>query len=167
MPTAVAERRGAPVLATCGLVLIVVGTFLPWLRSGTVTRNSYQAAGAIRDVLEPGPLAGAALRVWPAVSLACALAVALYLLALRTLAAVLVVLLVAVAAAAAVGTLVSGPYGTVAAAPTGPAVTLAGGAIALAAVTMLLSRSIRRTGTRRRPGRADDDRAAAAGPAAR
>lgn len=145
-------------------MLIVAGTFLPWLRSGAVTRNSYEAAGAIRDVLDPGPLTDAALRIWPAVSLACALAVALFALGLRTLSLVLVVLLAVVAVAAAVGTLAGGASGTVAVAPAGPAVTLGGGAIALIAATIPALRNIRRTGLRR-AGRVDDDRTAA-GPAA-
>jgi hypothetical protein len=45
------ERRAEavipPVLGAIGLVAIVIGTFLPWLRSGTQDRNSYQAGGAV------------------------------------------------------------------------------------------------------------------------
>jgi hypothetical protein len=140
-------------------VLVVAGTFLPWLHSGSVTRNSYEAAGAIRGGLDVGPLAGAALRVWPAVSLACAAAAALYLLGIRAAGAVLVVLLAVVALVVAVGTLVAGRSGTVTVAPTGPAVTIAGAALALIATTIAAI-------TRTRPGRVVDDRAAAAGPAA-
>jgi hypothetical protein len=53
-PTGVAA---AAVTAT-GLVIVAVGTFLPWVRSGTVLRDSYQSIAVVRSigVLDGTPL---------------------------------------------------------------------------------------------------------------
>lgn len=40
---------GAAVTAT-GLVTVAVGTFLPWVRSGTVLRDSYESISVIRTI---------------------------------------------------------------------------------------------------------------------
>src|SRR5205823_3074439 len=46
--------RYGPALVGTGVAMLVIGTFLPWLRSGTALRDSYQSIAALR-----GPLAGA------------------------------------------------------------------------------------------------------------
>lgn len=38
------------VLLGAGLVTIAVGTFLPWVRSGSVLRDSYESIGVIRSI---------------------------------------------------------------------------------------------------------------------
>lgn len=57
-------------LVTAGSVVAVVGTFLPWLRSGSRNRSSY----AIFDLVErlgfaPGGAMSWSLRLWPLVPL--------------------------------------------------------------------------------------------------
>lgn len=46
------------VLTATGLVVVGVGTFLPWVRSGSVLRDSYEAIAIVRTVkvLDGGPL---------------------------------------------------------------------------------------------------------------
>ena len=47
------------VLTAAGLVTVAVGTFLPWVRSGSVLRDSYESISLIRTirVLDGNPLA--------------------------------------------------------------------------------------------------------------
>lgn len=125
-----------PGFGAAGLVLIVVGTFLPWLRSGRVLRNSYQADGAIRRLLAPDGLAHGALAVWPAVSLACAAAIALYTLGGRGLGLALGLMTALVAAAVGIGALTAPTLASVSVAPIGPVVTVLGSALTLLAVTL-------------------------------
>jgi hypothetical protein len=49
---------GGACVTAAGLVLIAVGTFLPWVRSGAVLRDSYQSIAVIRtlDALDGNPL---------------------------------------------------------------------------------------------------------------
>lgn len=42
-------RTAAVLVLLVGLTLTIIGTFLPWLISGSVTRNSYQLAGALQQ----------------------------------------------------------------------------------------------------------------------
>lgn len=65
--------------ACAGLGGIVLGSFLPWLRSGSATRNSYTADGLLRRTLQPGGAIPVLLHSWPYLSLGCALAAALLL----------------------------------------------------------------------------------------
>lgn len=126
----VPDRLGASVAAT-GLALVIAGTFLPWLRSGVVLRNSYQSAGAVR-VLVGGGASGVLLNAWLMVIPVCGLCVAIYALRLRRVSAGLAgVLAVAVATVAIVvrGDDASALFTAVA---TGPMVTLAGAVLALA-----------------------------------
>src|SRR5882757_5448458 len=68
-------RPRLPVLlpiGAAGLVTLVVGTFLPWLRSGEVRRNSYTSFGLLRRLIGfPGP-AEPLLRAWPLLGAVCA-----------------------------------------------------------------------------------------------
>ena len=57
-----------PIVGAVGLVTIVLGTFLPWLRSGTHERNSYQAGGAVRRLVEPSATVDHLLALWPFIS---------------------------------------------------------------------------------------------------
>jgi hypothetical protein len=125
-----------PALGVAGLALIVLGTFLPWLRSGRRLRNSYETDGAIRRLLEPEGIAHAALTVWPAVSLACAVVIALFALGQRTVAFTLTLLVALTAAAVAIGALTAPSVHVVRVAPIGPVMTLVGAGLALAAVSI-------------------------------
>lgn len=58
-------RLGAA-LGVLGIVVTITGTFLPWLVSGTVRRNSYAVAGlADRLLVEPGSAGAVAVGAWP------------------------------------------------------------------------------------------------------
>lgn len=131
VPHALVAAPGA-----AGLVLVVIGTFLPWLRSGRRLRNSYETDGAIRRLLEPEGIAHTALSVWPAVSLACAIAIALYVFGLRVLAIVLALLIALTAGAVAIGALSAPSIHSVAVAAAGPVTTLCGAALILVAVSI-------------------------------
>lgn len=126
-----------------GLVVLVIGTFLPWLRSGRATRNSYATDGAVRRLLDVDGFTGAALRVWPFISLLCAVAVALVLLGRHRLG-LLLAAVAAVAAGPVAGWALSAPSrGLLHAATAGPAVTLAGSIMTGVGVLACASRSVR------------------------
>lgn len=124
-------------LGAVGLVLIVIGTFLPWLRSGRVLRNSYETDGAIRRLLATEGFVHGALAVWPAVSLACAGVIALYTLGARGAGIALAAVTSLVAAAVGIGALTAPPLGSLSVQTSGPAVTVAG------SILVLLSGSLR------------------------
>jgi hypothetical protein len=83
-PVAVA----AVVLTAVGLVAVGIGTFLPWVKSGTVLRDSYQSIAVIRTikVLDGSPLAFV-LDAWTLLIPAITLCVVVYALGLRRSAA--------------------------------------------------------------------------------
>jgi hypothetical protein len=131
----------APWGVGAGLILVLVGTFCPWLRSGTVSRSSYAASGALRRLLGArGPL-GTVLRAWPFLGLAAAVAAALLVVGLTRAGAGLAVLVAFAAAAVAGWALSVGGSGLVRPAPIGPAVTIAGAALTVAAAAPCLIRS--------------------------
>lgn len=74
-------RRGTigACLAAAGLVIIAAGTFLPWVVSGKVLRDSYESIGALRaiDVLDGNPLESV-LDVWVMIIPAITLSVVIY-----------------------------------------------------------------------------------------
>jgi hypothetical protein len=61
---------------TVGLAVIVVGTFLPWLGSGSAQRNSYAAGGAVRRLVTVSSPVHDLLAGWPLIGVVAALAVA-------------------------------------------------------------------------------------------
>lgn len=66
------------VVATVGAVVAAVGTFLPWLRSGTRRRNSYEIFSLVdRLGFSRSSAVGWGLRLWPIVPLVLVLAVTL------------------------------------------------------------------------------------------
>jgi len=131
-------------LLCAGPAVLVVGTFLPWLRSGRATRNSYATDGAVRRLLDVDGFAGAALQAWPFVSLLCAAAVALVLLGRTGLGAVLAAVAALAAGPVAGWALGAQSRGLLHAATAGPAVTLAGAIMTAAGV--LACASVRFTG---------------------
>jgi hypothetical protein len=133
--------RLAAVVGTCvGMLLLVIGTFLPWLDSGSVSRTSYQAAGALRSLVHPDGLAGVVLAAWPFVSAAGAIAIALLVLRQLLLGAVVAALASLAAGAVAIATLAAPAHGLVQPARLGPVVTLLGSAVAIlgAAATLIV-----------------------------
>jgi hypothetical protein len=117
-------------------VCIVVGTFLPWMRSGSHTRNSFGADGAARRLLGVSGVGAFALTSWPFVVLACAAGLAARLLGWPRIGAVIGVLAAAGAIAGAVAMLTAGGNVAIRPASIGPTVTLIGSAAVFAAVTM-------------------------------
>jgi hypothetical protein len=78
--------------AAAGLVLVAVGTFLPWFRSGIVLRDSYDTIGVARTLRldEDSPLK-LALDAWTMVVPVITLCIALYAFGLRRTAATIAV----------------------------------------------------------------------------
>ena len=65
-------------MATAGAVVIVVGTFLPWLRSGTRRRSSYEIFSLVERLgYSRSDIVGWGLRLWPILPLLVACAASL------------------------------------------------------------------------------------------
>lgn len=125
-----------------GLLALVVGTFLPWLRSGSVLRNSYQTVGIARRLTSLGDgVQGVLTAAWPAMGIAAALGAALYVVGARRTSAVVVVLLSAIAGTIATLAMVLLPASEspVRVIPVGPVVTLGGAILALVGALTLLA----------------------------
>jgi hypothetical protein len=125
---------GATVLGALGIVVLVVGTFLPWLRSGRATRNSYEATGAVRRLVHPPGILDDLFRVWPLLGALCAVAVAVYALGLRRVGAGIGMLASLAGGAAAVAALNASGNAYASVTDTGPAITLVGAAIVVVSV---------------------------------
>lgn len=132
--------RTADVAAGAGLLILVAGTFLPWLRSGTAERNSYSADGAIRSLLGVHGVSGAVLMAWPFVSLLCALAIGLLIVRVRRTGLALAALCALAAGIVCVRVLRLAPNSVVGVATPGPAVTVTGCAVVLAGAVPVLLR---------------------------
>jgi hypothetical protein len=127
--------------AACGLVgvvVLVVGTFLPWVHSGRADHNSYAADGTIQRLLNVQGAARSALSAWPFVGVGCALVVALFALGLTRSAATVGSILALCSAAVAIATLSVDRTALAAPAVLGPAVTLFGATLALLAASLIL-----------------------------
>src|SRR4051794_1214893 len=82
-------------VATAGGLLALVGTFLPWLRSGARLRNSYEIFALVdRLGISESSLVGWGVRLWPVVPVLLVLAVVLLWFAPVGPAAAVVVLTV-------------------------------------------------------------------------
>ena len=69
------QRVGA-ITVTVGAAVVLVGTFLTWLRSGATERSSYDVFDLVdRLGFSEGGLVGWALRLWPLLPLVLVLAV--------------------------------------------------------------------------------------------
>jgi hypothetical protein len=80
----------AVAVTAAGLVAVGIGTFLPWVRSGTVLRDSYQSIALIRTikVLDGSPLS-LLLDAWTMLIPAITLCIIVYALGFRRSAATL------------------------------------------------------------------------------
>ncbi len=138
-------RVAAPAAAAgVGLVLVVVGMFLPWFRSGAVLRDSFQAIGVIKTLgfLEGGALE-LLLHAWFAVIPAVTLSVVSYALGMRRLAATICCSLAIITGTVSGGATVesSGGESSLGIAATGPVITLIGSALAVVgAIGIIASR---------------------------
>lgn len=122
-------------------MVLVVGTFLPWLRSGQARRNSYQTGGALQRLLGLHGILDSAVSAWPFVGLLCAAVIAVFAVGLRRCAALLALLTALGTGAAAVTALGVGGNSVLRPATLGPSVTLVGAVAVLAAATLLLTSS--------------------------
>ncbi len=127
------------VVGGLGLVATVAGTFLPWVRSGEVSRNSYASAGLLQRLLEVHGAAATALNAWPFLGLACAAIVAGFAFGLRRSAAVGALVVGAAAVLVAFFVLRTGGSGPIGHASSGPLVTILGGGISALAATLFLA----------------------------
>jgi len=77
-------------VAVVGLLLVCIGTFLPWVRSGMVLRDSYESIGVMRniDLLDGGPLE-LVLTAWTTIVPIVTLCVLVYIVGFRRAAAAL------------------------------------------------------------------------------
>ncbi|WP_157440508.1 hypothetical protein [Actinokineospora inagensis] len=147
-------RTALPAALTgAGLVVVAVGMFLPWLRSGAVLRDSFQVVGVITTL---GFLRGQALelvlRAWFAIIPAITLSVVLYALGFRrsgaTLGAAIAIITGTVSGGATVES--GGDDGPLGIAATGPATTLTGSVLAVLGAVLIVVNG--RGGTRRNAG---------------
>lgn len=128
-------RRVPPLVASSGLVVLVIGTFLPWFHSGSVQRHSYQAADlAGRLALFDHTFVRTALQIWLAVPLTSTVCLGLFALGLaRSAATGTTLLAISVGTVALLGCVQSSNTGElIGITPAGPATTLAGAGLALA-----------------------------------
>ncbi len=112
--------------ATVGAVVALVGTFLPWLRSGARRRNSYEIFSLVdRLGFSSSSLVGWGLRLWPVVPFLLVAAVTLQWFPRRWLtgASVIVTVIYVGGVAVAVET---APATSLIAVEYGPWVTIAG-----------------------------------------
>lgn len=121
--------RGGAWLAFAGLAVVLAGTFLPWLRSGQVLRDSYDAINVLR--VQPGPPdepVQVLLDAWLTVIPLCTVSAALYALRVRRTAALVVCLVAVLTAVTSVIALshAGAPTDPVGFSLTGPIVTLFG-----------------------------------------
>lgn len=124
-------------LGGAGLVLIAVGTFLPWFRSGSVLRDSYQSISIIRTIgiIEGSPLE-LVMDAWTLIVPVVTLCVAAYAFGFRrsaaTIAGIVAIFCGTIGGGAAVES--SGDEALLGLAGTGPTVTAIGGVLALLGV---------------------------------
>ena len=89
-----ASRLAALIFGAAGLVLALVGSFLPWVVSGQVRRSSYAITGMIDRLGVAGDgLLGTLVSGWPLIGLLCAAPVVAALLRRWVIAGVLAVVL--------------------------------------------------------------------------
>jgi hypothetical protein len=135
------RTRVGQVLGGLGALVLVTGTFLPWLASGAALRNSYQGMAVARRLTPLGDgVTGVVLSAWPAIGAVAAACLAFYVVGLRRSAAVGISLLSVMTGTVATAILVLLPPGdfTVRAVFLGPVVTMTGAILAVVgAVTTL------------------------------
>ncbi|HYU66325.1 MAG TPA: hypothetical protein VEK09_06195, partial [Jatrophihabitantaceae bacterium] len=120
-------------VGAAGLVGVLLGTFLPWLRSGDVLRNSYASFGVLNRLIGFHGVSDLAVRVWPLIGLCCAGVVVAVVAASRRVAAVLALVTAGWSAAVASVVLLHHGDAGVSVVAVGPAVTLIGDAAVLLA----------------------------------
>jgi hypothetical protein len=140
--TVAGRRRIAVSVCWAGLVLQVTGTFLPWLQSGSTTRDSYQTVSIARRFTPLGEgVLGAVSAAWPAVGIAAVLCAALFVIGARRSASVgtLILSVVTGTVATLAMVLLPGSESTIGVSMIGPIVTLGGAFLAVVGGLTLLA----------------------------
>ncbi len=113
-------------VVTIGALVALFGTFLPWLRSGTKRRSSYEIFSLVdRLGISPSSMIGWGVRLWPIVPLLLAATVTLHWFHRRWLAGAVTALTVLYAGVVS-GALQAAPSTSLVAVEHGTIVTLAG-----------------------------------------
>ena len=132
-PTPSVRALRAGVGAALGAVVMVGGTFAPWLKSGEVERNCYRTAGLLQRLLGIDGTAGTALDALPLLAVLCAALGAAFLVGARVVALLGLSMLGLACAALAVAALGAPGGAGVRVAPIGPIITLLGSIIIVSA----------------------------------
>ena len=124
-------------LTAVGLVVVAVGTFLPWVRSGAVLRDSYQSISVLRTVkaLDDSPLE-LILDAWTMIIPAVTVCIVLYALGFRRSAATISTIVAIISGTVGgVAAVVSGGEGVrLGIAGSGPTTTSVGAVLTLVGV---------------------------------
>lgn len=137
-----------------GIVVLVVGTFLPWLRSGRISRNSYELAGVGVRRLQAADWVEAPLRAWPFLGPLWAVVLVLMILTRPRVAGWVAVVLSTVTGLVALGGLflvVRLDSAMLSGVVIGPLLTAAGAVVVLAASVAILQRKSLPGATNRLP----------------
>lgn len=133
------SQRALVAILVVGVVVMVVGTFGPWLQSGRVTRNVYRTAGLLRRLLALPSGATTALELLPLLATLCALGLLGIAFGWRRPAAGLLGLIALVLGALAAGVLLAPRSSEVQAARLGPVITLVGCLLTIAPALVLVA----------------------------
>jgi fatty acid desaturase len=127
-----------PSFVTAGAALTLVGTFLPWLRSGTSNRSSYEVFELVERLgFSPNSAVGWALRLWPLVPLLLVIAaVVQWWNVRRSQASIVIPALAAVYAGGTAAAVKWSPDDGLIRTGVGPVVTLLGGALTATGVVI-------------------------------
>jgi len=150
MLTMTSERSSSTLaysVGAAGLVGVLLGTFLPWLRSGDVLRNSYASFGVLNRLIGFHGVSDLAVRAWPLIGLCCAGVVVAAVAASRRVATVLAVVTAGWSAPVASAVLLHHGDAGVSVVALGPAVTLIGDAAVLLAASLTLMFQFRHSQT--------------------
>ncbi len=132
------------VVAVVGLITAVAGTFLPWLRSGSVRRSSYEVL-ALRGLAGLDGVDGEVVRgIWVGLTPLAVCCTALWVLRFPRIAACLALLFGTIAGTvAALAAVQGGDEGSpVGISAVGPVVTLGGAVLGIAgAITVLTAKT--------------------------
>jgi hypothetical protein len=129
------------VLATVGALVALVGTFLPWLRSGTRNRNSYEIFSLVdRLSISQSSLVGWGVRLWPVMPFLLVLTVALLWFAPRAGAVAVATATVLYAGGVSIA-VYRAPARSLVEIENGPVVTFFGLALLTAGVALSCARS--------------------------
>jgi hypothetical protein len=154
MLTMTSERSSTTLaysVGAAGLTGVLLGTFLPWLRSGDVLRNSYAAFGVLNRLIGFHGVSEFAVRAWPLIGLCCAGVVVAVVAASRRVGTVLALVTAGWSAAVASAVLLRHGDAGVSVVAVGPAVTLIGDVAVLLAASLTLMFQFRQSQTQGDP----------------